>query len=277
MINVCYCGNEGVFSQILLSVLSLVKHNKGAFSVYLLTMDLRERDARFLPITEGQSALIDTVLKRENPESGVCLIDVSELYRGYYKNGKNGKNSFTPYAYIRLFADILPEMLSVEKLIYLDADVMCCLDIAQLWDTDISGYEFAAVKDAVGHIFVNPRYCNSGVLLLNMEKIRKTGLLDKSRRRVKNRKMFMPDQSALNFLAKKKLILPRRFNEQRAIRQDTVLKHFCQQFKWYGPFFKLYNYKQTDRENVHNVLHIHDFDDIYELYDALSEEFHFEK
>ncbi len=277
MINICYCGNKGVYSQILLSALSLAKHHDGAITVYLITMDLRERDERFLPVTEEQADVLEKALQRKNSESRACLIDVSELYRGYYVKEKNGKNSFTPYAYVRLFADVLPELASAEKLIYLDADVMCLSDIAELWETDISAYEFAAVKDAVGHIFVNPRYCNSGVLLLNMANIRKTDLLGRARKRVKTRKMFMPDQSALNFLVKKKLILPRKFNEQRAIRSDTVLKHFCQQFKWYGPFFKLYNYKQTDRGNVHNVLHIHEFDDIYGQYDALYEEFGFEK
>ena len=106
--------------------------------------------------------------------------------------------------------------------------------------------------------------------MLNFENIKKSGLFVKARKRVNKRKMFMPDQSALNFLAKRKLILPYKFNEQRTIKSDTVIKHFCQGFKWYGPFFRLYNYKQWHIKEVHEKLGIHDFDRIYEKYDELD-------
>ena len=38
--------------------------------------------------------------------------------------------------------------------------------------------------------------------------------------------MIMPDQSALDRLTSSKLLLPRKFNEQRSLRKDTVIKHF---------------------------------------------------
>ena len=38
--------------------------------------------------------------------------------------------------------------------------------------------------------------------------------------------MIMPDQTALHKLGKRRLYLPRRFNEQRGLREDTVVKHF---------------------------------------------------
>ena len=44
-------------------------------------------------------------------------------------------------------------------------------------------------------------YINSGVLLLNMKKIRETGLFKKAREMCQNKKMFMPDQSSLNKLS----------------------------------------------------------------------------
>ena len=160
-----------------------------------------------------------------------------------------------------------------DKLIYLDTDTMCCGDIKKLWDYDISGYEFGAVKDYEGSFWINRHYCNSGVLLMNMAECRRTDLLGRVRRRVLGRRMFMPDQSSLNKLAKKKLYLPRAFNEQRGIRRDTVIKHFCRGMKWYGPFFRLYNYKQTDRQNVHEKLGIYCFDDVYAQYDELQKKF----
>lgn len=78
------------------------------------------------------------------------------------------------------------------------------------------------------------------------------------------RTMFMPDQSALNDLAESKLVLPRRFNEQRAIRDDTVIKHFCRWFRIYPLWARMLNYKQWQVDEVHKKLKIHDFDDIYD-------------
>ena len=271
-IQICYSGNEKVFPQILLSVLSIAKHTQSAVTVRVFTMDLSEKDARFKPITQSQRAILEEALRGGNDENRVYLIDAGEEYRRNLMDGKNEMSFYTPYTLLRLLFDKfdLPD-----KLIYLDADTMCCGDIAKLWQYDIEGYEFGAVKDYEGSFWINRHYCNAGVLLLNMKECRRTDLLGRVRNKVMKQRMFMPDQSSLNKLAKKKLYLPRAFNEQRNIRPDTVIKHFCRGMKWYGPFFKLYNYKQTDRSNVHEKLHIYCFDDIYEQYDKLQQKYDF--
>ena len=272
-VHVCYGGNRAVFPQILLSVLSIVNHTESAVVVHIFTMDLREVDPRFTPLTENQRNIIEQVMRQRNDSSRAYLVDAGEEYRRNLMGGKNEKGFYTPYALLRLLFDKfdLPD-----KLIYLDTDTMCCGDIVKLWNYDVSGYEFGAVKDYEGSFWINRHYCNSGVLLMNMQECRRTDLLARVRRRVMSRRMFMPDQSSLNKLAKKKLYLPRAFNEQRSIRKDTVIKHFCRGMKWYGPFFKLYNYKQTDRKNVHEKLHIYCFDDIYAQYDELKQKYDFE-
>lgn len=79
----------------------------------------------------------------------------------------------------------------------------------------------------------------------------------------------MPDQSALHRLGKRRMYLPRRFNEQRGIRSDTVVKHFCRGIRWF-PFFHLYDIKQWERDAVHKKLKISFFDDLYEEYDRIA-------
>lgn len=265
-IHLAYSGNKRVFPMILLSALSVIKHTKEPVTFYLATMDLTEQDARFTPIGEAQRTLLETQVQAKNPENRVVLLDVKKRYSERFKNNKNAKNSYTPYALLRLLFD---EFIFTNKLIYADADVMCRSDLKQLWEIDITGHEFAAVKDAMGKFWINRNYCNSGVLLLNLDYIRAIRFFERVIDTVCTKKLAFPDQSALNRLAKNKLILPRKFNEQRAIRQDTVLKHFCQGIKWF-PFFKVYNYKQTERENVHKKLKIFDFDDIYAAYDEIA-------
>ena len=141
---------------------------------------------------------------------------------------------------------------------------MCRRDISELWDVDISAYEFGASLDAAGRYWIDENYCNSGVMLINLRRIRETGLFAETRRQVNRRTMVMPDQSALNDLAESKLVLPRRFNEQRAIRDDTVIKHFFRWFRIYPLWARMLNYKQWQVDEVHKKLKIHDFDDIYD-------------
>ncbi len=269
MIPVCYCGNKGIFHGIVLSALSVIEYTDESVDFYILTMEIPELNPRFLSITEEQAAALEYIVKKKNSRNSVRLIDTSDLYRKYFYHGKNDKSGYTPYSFLRLFLDLMDVP---DKMLYLDADTMCCADIKQLYDIDIEKYEFAAVRDKVGHVFIRYSYCNAGVLLLNMPYIRRTGLFARARIRIKNKKMFMPDQTSINFLCESKLVLGYRFNEQRAIKPDTVIKHFCKGFVWIGPFFYLYNYKQWERDTVHKKLKTDVFDKIYAEYDAFDAE-----
>ena len=271
MISVCYCGNRRVFPGLLLSVLSLAKHTERAVHVYVLSMDLHEQNAAFLPFTEGQIGILNEVLREKNPESRAEQIDMTAMYKERLAHGKNRKAAiYTPYALLRLFLDRLPGL--PEKMVYLDIDTMCAGDIAQLFDTDVSGYEYAAVRDFMGKFWIDKNYCNSGVLLLNLPMIRETGLFERVRDLVCTKKMAMPDQSALHLCGTKRLYLPERFNEQRGLKQDTVVKHCCKGIKWILFIPLVYNIKQWQREKVHKRLKIRAFDDLYERYDELAAE-----
>ena len=50
-------------------------------------------------------------------------------------------------------------------------------------------------------------YINSGVLLINLQLIKETRLFEKCRKMCKEKELLLPDQHALNKLAKNKLIL----------------------------------------------------------------------
>ena len=109
-------------------------------------------------------------------------------------------------------------------------------------------------------------YLNSGVLLLNLNKIRETGLFEKARHMCQNKKMFMPDQSSLNKLATNKKIVPRKYNEQRKLQEDTVFQHFTTSFRFLPIFHKL-TVKPWEINKVHNKLKIYEYDSILEEYE----------
>lgn len=241
MINLLYGGNDKVFDGVLISLLSAVKNTKEAVHTYLLTMDLSDIDEKFQPISEAQRKYLEDMVKEKNESNTVKLIDITDIYKSSMLNSKNLKNHFTPYAQLRLFADIIPEI--PDKIIYLDTDTIVNGNLRELNNIDIKNYELACVDDLYN--WLNPNrwkvrhYFNSGVLLLNMKAIRKTKLFTKAREMVATKKMISPDQDALNFLVQKKLVLPERFNAKDKYYEDIVVHHFCNVRKKGNFFFRV--------------------------------------
>lgn len=102
----------------------------------------------------------------------------------------------------------LPDIFkSLDKILYLDSDVLILRDITDLWNTDISGVYAAVVKDVfsitnrdymnnlgIRHEF----YFNSGVMLLNLAKMRDDKIPEKLLKfRMTHDQVFM-DQDAFN-------------------------------------------------------------------------------
>ena len=156
-----------------------------------------------------------------------------------------------------------------DKLIYLDTDILVPGDISRLFNIDISNYELAAVRDHNGQWFIGANYFNSGVLLMNMKKIKETKLLEKVKDMCLTKKMAFPDQTALNKLATSVLYLPRKFNEQNKIKKDTIIQHFCKRIKWL-PIFKTQNIKPWQIKEVQNIYKIHNYDELYKEYIELK-------
>jgi len=120
---------------------------------------------------------------------------------------------------------------------------------------------FAGVPDYYGRWFFGRTYVNSGVLLLNLRRIRETGLFRKAVRLCRNRRVFLPDQTALNCCAVAKKLLPRKYNEQHAMREDTLLRHFSVPFRFW-PRLRMQSIKPWEIGKVHDVLRCVEFDDI---------------
>ena len=148
-----------------------------------------------------------------------------------------------------------------DKLLYLDIDMMAADDIAKLYNTNISDYEYAAVKEKYGCWLIRPDYINAGMLLFNMKKIRETKLLEKARHLIKTKKMLFADQDAIFRSTTKKLIISRIYNEQSKFnRKGTVVCHFCKRLMFL-PYPHTENYKQWHIEEIHKYLKCHTFDE----------------
>ena len=270
MISIMYAGNHRMFDGILISALSTVRYTKEAINVYLLTMDLTDRSPDFRPMNEDQRLFIENVYRSVNDESNVYIIDVEKYYRESLLNSPNAKTDYTPYSFLRLFADRLPQL--PDKVLYMDADTIINGDLAPLYHTDIDGYEYGAVLDYYGRWFMGYHYINSGVMLLNMRELRKTKLLRRAVELCSEKKLFLPDQTALHRLTKRKYLLPGKYNEQKHYNKDkTVIQHFTKTILWL-PYFHTRNIKPWQTELVKNVL-TNKYDDILNEYLLKKQEF----
>ncbi len=272
--NILYCGDKNIDDGLMLSLLSLMEYNTAPLNVYVLTMNYKDGDRVCEPLSAALAIYLDKVLKENNKESSLTLIDVTEHFKAETPTA-NIETRFTPGCMLRLYADLVEELPS--KILYLDNDVLCRKSIEVLYSTDMSDLEMAGVLDYYGRWFFRKNifkldYLNSGVLLLNMDIIRQTGLFTKCRKMCMEKQMFMPDQSALNKLSVKKGILPRKFNEQRKLKEDTVLQHFTTSFRFF-PYIRTVTVKPWDIERVNSVLRLHCYNDLYENFIKLKTQY----
>ena len=271
MINILLCGNKKVFDGALTQLISMANRTKEDITCYIFTMDVSRLNPEFISITDEQVEFLDKVVKSKNENNKVIKVDVTEIYDREFANCKNENAYCTPYTLLRLLADLVPDMPS--KLLYLDIDMMIGDDISKLYNIDVTDYEYAAVKEKYGCWLIRPDYINAGMLLINMEKIQETCLLSKARERIKNKKMLFADQDAIYWSTTKKLLLPRKFNEQSKFnRKDTVVCHFCKRLMFL-PYPHTENYKQWNIKEVHKVLKCYAFDEDLDEYVKLKREY----
>lgn len=124
-------------------------------------------------------------------------------------------------SFCRLYLDdLLPK--TVDKVLYLDSDVLATDSLEQLWNTDLSNHVAAGVKDCVNKKYYElfglkegAHYCNSGVILINLKKWRAENLGNQIRHYVheQNGYAFFMEQTVMNGVIQDKwLILPAKYN-----------------------------------------------------------------
>ena len=265
--NILFCGDGNIADGVIISTLSLLKNTKDILHIYLLTATVNYGSTYYKALSGEFADSLEDLVKEYNGENTVNLFDISELFSKEPPLA-NMATRFTPCCMLRLYADIVEEI--PDRVLYLDNDVICRLNPEDFYNTDMKDAELVGVLDYYGSWFFQRQffernYMNSGVLLLNLEKIRQTGLFKKCRERCQDIEMFMPDQSAINKLAQKKLIAPRKYNEQRKLHKDTVFQHFTTSFRFF-PWLHTVSVKPWNIEGMHNTLKLTEYDGILEEY-----------
>lgn len=267
MINVLLTGDKNVFRGMTLCILSIIKYTKVPVCFHIMTIGVHWADCEAL--SKEDFDRVYNAVKEKRPDCEMKYYDVSKSFISHFEFSPNKKPVYSPASMTRLLLE--ESIKDVKRLIYLDCDTMAVSSLEAFNELNIDEYEMAVSLDYMGHRWVKKDYFNSGVLYINMDMIKETKLFTNAIELLKKKKFFFADQSALYECSSKLLYVPWRFNEQRKIKADTVIKHFNKGIKKFP--FMVYNVKQWNVKKVHSFLHINYFDDIYEEYDKYFGEY----
>ncbi|MGM9641728.1 MAG: glycosyltransferase family 8 protein [Eubacteriales bacterium] len=271
--NILFCGDSNIADGVLICTLSLMRHTSEPLHVYILTASVNTEKKKYTALDPRFSDFLGDLMRKKNEKSSARLFDITEKFNSMLPTA-NLETRFTPCCMLRLYADLVDGL--PDRLLYLDNDIVCRGDPHELWQTNMDKTEIAGVLDYYGSHFFRKNifrrdYLNSGVLMLNMQKIRESDLFARCRRLCRDKEMFMPDQSALNKLAEK-VILPRRFNEQRIEKPDTVLRHFSTTFRFF-PRFRTVSVKPWNIKGMHEILKVTEYDGLLDEYLLIKENY----
>lgn len=198
-IPIAFITDENYVMPTCITIISLLK-NKQEFTkykFYILTNDVSEKSKQLLKkISLGNSDL--EFMDYDN---------LNDLQKKVEQHRHVTKTSLLKF--------FLADMINEDKLIFLDSDILVRDDLSEMYDTDISDYYAAVVKDILserGYLYHfkkmeynNDFYFNSGVMLLNLRKLRQDNiskaLIDY---RINHYNYFM-DQDALNMVLGRKV------------------------------------------------------------------------
>jgi lipopolysaccharide biosynthesis glycosyltransferase len=167
--NLVFSADEKYTKYLSVAILSILDNNtsKSSIDFYVLTADISKN---------SQETLRSITNKYDGATLRFILID-DTVFSGFPLNIKH----ISKEAYFRyLIADVLPE---AEKAIYLDVDILVLGDLYRLWIMDIKKFfiagshkeyfakEFPGYKEKIG-LAEDDVYINSGVILMNLERIR---------------------------------------------------------------------------------------------------------
>ena len=264
--NIVMAFNDAVAEQALVTIYSVAKNNQLAkIKLSILYSSLSDRNVE-------KCRRIASFY--DNLEVSLILVKKNALKQLEVTN-----KSVSIEAYYRYMACDLVELQEAKRVLYLDADILCLGSLKDLYETDLEGYYLAAAEDkwiALGDDpkykgfkkgigFSNEKYINSGMLLFNLEKIRKDSMMKTFWQNMENKNTLIPkkynifaDQTITNMTFKGYInIVPNKWNCLLSAipflsaqdKSGVVLYHFAGAYK---PF-SYYNSQTKDIMNEYTT------------------------
>ena len=254
-LNICFACNEDYFDLLLVSIHSAQKHNKNLHF--------------FIYFNSSNEKLFDSISKIIfESENKVEFFDVNVIKKklpSYLKQHIH----ITIETYFRLF---LPELISEQRVLYLDVDLMVKGSLKQIYFADFDKYSFAAVPYLSDLNWIEERnisigldsdhpYFNAGVLLLDLNRLRINKIFENALKLISDNN-DLNDQDALNIVVKKNYLrLDNRMNwtlHDKGRINNPLIVHFTGPFKpnirfYDHPFARQYRILYKEVFNDYNM------------------------
>jgi lipopolysaccharide biosynthesis glycosyltransferase len=206
-VEVLFCCNTAFYQHLAVAIVSLLENNKRHhFQIYLITSDIDDSCTQ---------KLMASLRRYPNYRLVVHRFDITK-YNDFFVDGHVSAET-----YLRIFcAKVLDP--SIDKILYLDSDIVVVGDIADLWRTDLKDNALGGVRDPFCQagredlgIPAGQFYVNAGVLLINLKVWREQNICEKLVVfiRQKGSELVFWDQDAINaVLFGSVVILPDKWN-----------------------------------------------------------------
>lgn len=260
--NILVTLNSNYLNVLTVMLKSLAISNKRRkFDVYVMNESLNEKDIHYL---------------KENTLKNINIIDLKISDKELDKAPVTKR--YPKEMYYRILAShYLPK--KVDKILYLDPDLVVINKIDKLYKLDLDNYYFAAASHIWGMLQEFNRirlrmkkdniYINSGVMLMNIKLLRKEQNREDVYKFIKKNKnkLMLPDQDVISGLYANKILPldPYAYNmtekllnqtyfmphiNERWIKENSVIIHYCGKNKpwkknYKGSLNKFYNYYEN--------------------------------
>ena len=216
--NIVYCCDRRMLPALHVAVLSMLTAlgaSADPVSIFLFSADLDESDA---------SLLRKTIAEAERD----CSLQLHLIDGTRFAGFPALQASFATY-----FRLVVPEILAIERLLYIDVDTLCRTDITALYHLELDGHPIGLVPEAPIHKSADPEvarllgsraqgyYYNAGVMLVDAAAWRRGDLTERCLDFIQQHPPRFYDQTALNYILHGDIqSLPARFNSRTNAREN---------------------------------------------------------
>lgn len=202
--DVAFAFDEGYADHVPVAVESILATHQAGVTLWLLTT--AQVKAERAEAWQAQAA----------GRAKLHLLSATDEFRSWRASARESLSYISSGTYLRLLLPgHLPEY--IDRVLYLDSDVLVCGDLSPLWDIPLDGAALAAVGDhftptlgtrdgipgAPTDIDMAAPYFNSGVLMINLPVWRTLGITELCLKYMTENqdRLRLPDQDALNLAA----------------------------------------------------------------------------